>query len=172
KTKVGYHSSTAPATRERISALVDVVCMSYKVKNEDRSKCMQEMLSNPKISSEKDSGRLRELLLDLAMKRAKEARISRENMAKRNNKYPAAIKQCAKFVNDTIDQLSGALQLIKEDNPEYDLTGISMNVSIAGDQLDYCEIGLANDDIVDHNVTSIIHHVRMFQRMVAIAFDL
>ncbi|XLR45737.1 hypothetical protein HN51_029841 [Arachis hypogaea] len=162
----------APSPRQRVSALVDVVCQSYEVLEEDRARCTKEMLSDPKISSEKDSEKLRILLVDLAIKKSREARISLEKMAKTNNKYPEALERCAGFLNDAVLQFDSALDSLKNPNPEEDLMSISMNVTIAGDQLDYCETGLANDHIVDHTVKSIIHNARMHQRMVSRAFSL
>ncbi|XLR01487.1 hypothetical protein HN51_056306 [Arachis hypogaea] len=162
----------APSPRQRVSTLVDVVCQSYGVLEEYRARCTKEMLSDPKISSEKDSGKLRIMLVDLAIKKAKEARISLEKMEKTNNKYLEALERCAGFLNDAVLQFDSALDSLKNPNPEEDLMSISMNVTIAGDQLDYCEIGLANDHIVDHTVKSIIDNVRMHQRMVSRAFSL
>ncbi|XLT10514.1 hypothetical protein HN51_056307 [Arachis hypogaea] len=158
----------APSPRQRVSALVDVVCQSYGVLEEYRERCTKEMLSDPKISSEKDSRKLRIPLVDLAIKKAREAWISLEKMAKTNNKYPEALERCAGFLNDAVLQFDSALDSLKNPNPEEDLMSISMNVTIAGDQLDYCEIGLAND----HTVKSIIHNVRMHQRMVSREFSL
>ncbi|MED6162884.1 hypothetical protein PIB30_074662 [Stylosanthes scabra] len=164
------HAKNAPS--KRVSPLVGLVC--YGIDRQDRARCTQEMLSNPNISSEKHySGKLRVFLLDLAIKKATKARISLEKMAKTNiavlgnqlisTKYPEALKACAKYVDSAIEHLESAVSRIKSEGQEIDLIDTSMDITIAGDQLLYCERTLADDHIVDHVVNSIIHEVKLFQ---------
>ncbi|MED6193267.1 hypothetical protein PIB30_017848, partial [Stylosanthes scabra] len=146
------------APSKRVSPLVGLVCNG--IEKEDRSRCMQEMLSNPKISSEKDSGKLRVLLLGLAIKKTTKARISLEMMAKTNTailrnqqisvKYSEALNACAKYFGSAIEHFESAVSRIKSEGQEIDLVDTSMDIAIAGDQLLYCERTLADDHIVDH----------------------
>ncbi|MED6163496.1 hypothetical protein PIB30_080486 [Stylosanthes scabra] len=174
------HAKNAPS--KRVSPLVGLVCKGYGIEKQDRARCTQEMLLNPKISSEKDSGKLRVLLLDLAIKKATEARISLEKMAETNiavlgnqqilAKYPEALSACAKYFGSAIEHFRSAALRIKSEGEEIDLVDTSMDITIAGDQLLYCERTLADDHIFDQVVNSIIHKVKLFQRMISMAFDL